>query len=576
MDRWVDFSVPRIDATYGTAALDAVSALVVVAEVSTGNVVHVNAMAQQVVGWPEEELLGHRWKELVDARDRQTVRAALTSPSGPTLGFETALATRQGGRRRVLWSVAFTGGTPMIDGHLVLTGIDVTLEDRTHGLFSHLIRGSTIPALVGTDTFGRITLYNSAAERIVGRPASAMLGRILPFDLFEPAEVEERAGRLGVPADLELLTRDLSKLDRRRSNLDLGALDRRRRPDDEGRYDEDGHDERRQPERRGERRGREDRGRTRGPQARDWTLIRNGGERFTASLVVVPMTGSDDQPIGYLGIAEDVTEQRRSRNLLVAGLEKEAEAVRRLRELDRAKSDFVATVSHELRTPITSILGYVELLLDATGDEQPEQRAMLETVRRNGDRLRALADNLVTLSSFEAGEFTMHCMHLDLCVLLRQAEEALRPLLAERRLVTSFRVPPYPVMVDGDGAHLERVVFNLLSNALKFTEDGGRIECNLSTDGVTVVMEVADTGIGVPAAEQGQLFTKFFRSSTAQKRAIQGSGMGLAVVAAIVQRHLGEISVDSAEGRGTSVKVSLPLLPGLPLLSAAAADGRAS
>jgi len=555
VDRRVEYSLPRSDASYFTSALDAVSALVVVAEVSTGQVVHVNAMAQQVVGWPEEELLGHRWKELVDAPDRETVRAALRTPAGSALGFETAIATRHGGRRRVLWSVAFTGETASIDGHVVLTGIDVSLEGHAQGLFSHLIRGSTMPALVGTDTCGRITLYNSAAERVLGRPASAMLGRIVPFDLFEPAEVEERAGRLGVPADLKLFTRDLSKLDRRRSNLDLGTLDRRRRRNDEGR-----NDQRRQDERRGERRGREDRRGGRAPQARDWTLIRNRAERFTASLVVLPMTGSDDQPVGYLGIAEDVTEQRRSRNLLVAGLEKEAEAVRRLQELDRAKSDFVATVSHELRTPITSILGYVELLLEATGDKETEQRDMLETVRRNGDRLRALADNLLTLSSFESGEFSMHRRHLDLCAVLRHAEDALRPLLAERRLVTSFRVPPHPVMVDGDGAHLERVVLNLLSNALKFTEDGGRIECSLWTDGVRAVMKVADTGIGVPATEQAQLFTKFFRSSTTQKRAIQGTGMGLAVVQAIVHRHLGEISVDSEEGRGTSVQVCLPVL----------------
>ncbi len=547
-------AVPRVDAAYLASALDAVSALVVVADISTGQVVHVNAMVRQVLGWREDELLGHRWKDLIEAEERQSVRAALTTPASRTVGFETAVATKDGGRRRVLWTAAFAGDAACSDHLLVLSGIDVSAEGGTHGLFSHLLRGAASPALLGTDTRGRVTFYNSAAERLLGRSTTTMLGRVVPLDLFEPAEIEERAGRLGVPADLELFTRDLSSLDRRRSNLDLGALDRRR-----GAGDRDGSDAPR--ERRGDRRASgTDRGGSRASRARDWTMIRGDGERFTASLVVVPMTGPGRELLGYLGIAEDVTEQRRSRNLLVAGLEKEAQAVRRLQELDRAKSDFVATVSHELRTPITSILGYVELLLDATEAEQTSQKRMLETVRRNGNRLRALADNLLTLSSFEAGEFAMERSDVDLRAVVTQAQEALHPLLVERRIATSFHVVEHPVRVDGDVAHLERVLFNLLSNALKFTEDGGHVDCTLSIEGDRGVLEVTDSGIGIPAAEQDQLFTKFFRSSAAQKRAIQGTGMGLAVVQAIVLRHGGEISVDSEEGRGTSVKVSLPLL----------------
>lgn len=564
-----DSAPPRRGSCCDTSVMDALSTLLVVADVVTGHVLHVNAMAQQVVGWPAEALLGRRWEDLMDPADRQTARAALATPSGPAFGFETSLNTRDGGRRRVLWAAALACDDALGARHLVLTGIDVSGQGPAHGVFSHLFRGSASPALVGTDTSGRITLYNTAAEEILGRPASSMVGRNLPSELFEPAEIAERAGRLGVPADLTLLTRDLSTLDRRATNLDLGALDRRRRRDDHDGYRKrrqdhrrDRPDERRQAEAQDDRRApdSDSRGR-RTAQVRDWTLIRGNGERFTASLVIVTMTGADGRPVGYLGIAEDVTEQRRSRDLLVAGLEKEAQAVRRLQELDHAKTDFVATVSHELRTPITSILGYVELLLDATGEDQPEQRDMLETVRRNGDRLRALADNLLTLSSFEAGEFAMVHRRLDLCSMVRQAEEALRPLLAERRLAVNFRVPAHPLMMEGDGPHLERVLFNLLGNALKFTDDGGRIDCNVSMDGDHAVIEVADTGIGVPASEQLHLFTKFFRSSAAQKRAIPGTGMGLAVVQAIVHRHSGEIRVDSEEGRGTSVEVRLPLLP---------------
>ncbi len=274
------------------------------------------------------------------------------------------------------------------------------------------------------------------------------------------------------------------------------------------------------------------------------------------------MEVADDagEVVGYLGVADDVSEQRRSRSLLIAGLEKEAESVRRLRELDRAKDDFVATVSHELRTPITSIMGYVELLLDTIGGFDTMQVDMLEAVQRNGDRLRTLADNLLTLSSFESGEFVLHATTVNLRDVVLRAEEALRPLIADRRLHTSFTVPSEPVWISGDAAHLERALFNLLGNALKFTEDGGSLSCELACEQDTAVLTVTDTGIGIPAAEQDQLFTSFFRSSTAQQRAIPGTGMGLAIVSAIVRQHDGEIEIESDERVGTTASVRLPCL----------------
>ncbi len=541
------------DSVVASAVLDAVPCLVAVIDLASDLVVHVNSTLASGLGRPADELRGTCWEALFEDDDRATVRGAITGSCGSALGVETSLVTRQGDRRRVLWSVAFAAFDPGDPAarHVVLTGIDVTPEPRTAGLFSQLMRTAAAPALLGTDLEGRITLYNAAAERMLGYPASAMIGRVLDQAIFDPSEFEERAQRLGVPADLRMLTGDLSKLDRRRSNLDLGSLDRRRR----------GNDQAGSGDRRGARQGSAaDRRSGRGSQARDWTLVRHGGERFTASLVVVQVTDASGEPIGYLGVAEDVTEQRRSRSLLVAGLEREAEAVRRLKELDRAKDDFVATVSHELRTPITSILGYVELLLDTHPDDIGlVHRDMLETVRRNGDRLRILADDLLTLSSFESDEFSLHVTQVDLGDLVRRVEEALRPLIADRRLDTTFEVPPHPVVISGDAAHLERVLFNLLSNALKFTEDGGTIGCVLRSEAERVVLEVSDTGIGIPAEEQEQLFTRFFRSSTAQERAIQGTGMGLAIVFSIVHRHGGDVRVVSEDRHGTTVSVELPL-----------------
>ena len=550
------------------SVLDAVSCLVVVVEMDTGRVVSINAAVQTLTGRSHSDLVGSTWEELFEEADRENMRAAVAGPGALALGFETSLRTKDGGHRLVLWSVSGFGKALASPSHVVMSGIDVTPEVHTSGLFSQLIRTAAAPALVGTDLHGRVILYNSAAEKMLGYPASAMVGRRLDRALFDPAEFEERAARLGVPADLSLLAGDLSKLDRRRSNLDLGALDRRRRgqraDDGGGASDrrgegERGSDRRGDVDRRAERRGDGERRSGHSPQARDWTLIRGCGDRFTASLVVVHVTDAAGKLTGYLGVAEDVTEQRRSRSLLIAGMEKEVEAVRRLQQLDRAKDDFVATVSHELRTPITSILGYVELLLETVSVHlEPAHLEMLEAVQRNGDRLRTIADNLLTLSSFESGEFTLHTTEVDLREVVKRVEEALRPLIADRRLDTTFDVPSRPVTISGDGAHLERVLFNLLSNALKFTEDGGSIACCLREDTDSAVLEVTDTGIGIPAEEQAQLFTRFFRSSTAQQRAIPGTGMGLAIVGSIVRRHGGDVRVVSDEGKGTAVCIHLP------------------
>ncbi len=258
-------------------------------------------------------------------------------------------------------------------------------------------------------------------------------------------------------------------------------------------------------------------------------------------------------------VEERTAELRRSRNLLVAGLEKEADAVRRLKELDRAKDDFVATVSHELRTPITSIKGYVELMLEAPPEHlSPAYADMLRTVQRNGDRLASLAENLLAVARLESGEIDLDLRPVDLGDVVGRIEDALRPVVDERNLEVRYSIPREPVLITGDMSYLERVVFNLMSNALKFTEDGGFICCSLTRDAEQAVLEVTDTGIGIPSAEQEHLFTRFFRSSTAKQQAIQGTGLGLAIASSIVGRHGGQIAVESEQGRGTRIRVVLP------------------
>jgi PAS domain S-box-containing protein len=294
-------------------------------------------------------------------------------------------------------------------------------------------------------------------------------------------------------------------------------------------------------------------------ERRLWQFRRPDGEERSVSMVVTAVPDERGGVAAYLCVAEDVTEREAMHASLLTALEHERSAVERLRELEQVKSDFVATVSHELRTPLTSMMGYVELLEDgAVGELTADQRAVANRVERNGRRLLLLVEDLLLLSQIETRQMSMNPVTADLRDTAAAAHDALGPLLATRHLDVVVRVPETPVMHQGDTDQLERMVLNLVGNAVKFTPDGGRVELVVSDRQDSVEVVVLDTGIGIPADEQDQLFTRFFRSSRATADAIQGTGLGLTIVQAIVALHGGEISVSSNEGIGTTVSVSLP------------------
>ncbi len=226
----------------------------------------------------------------------------------------------------------------------------------------------------------------------------------------------------------------------------------------------------------------------------------------------------------------------------------------------QAKSEFVATVSHELRTPMTSITGFIELLLDGEAGALTEvQKEFIEAIRRNSDRLTALANELLVLSSLESGAFAHEHEDVDLRRVVSAAQATLQPVYGTRLLEVTFAVPSTPVIVSGDQQSLESLVSNLVSNAVKFTGDGGWVRCTLEVDDDQARLEVTDNGLGIPEAEQRDLFTRFFRSTTAHEHAIQGSGLGLTIVDSIVKGHGGEISVRSEHMVGSTFTVHLPL-----------------
>jgi two-component system phosphate regulon sensor histidine kinase PhoR len=243
--------------------------------------------------------------------------------------------------------------------------------------------------------------------------------------------------------------------------------------------------------------------------------------------------------------------------------ETENHLVKELRAVDQVKSDFLATVSHELRTPLTSIAGYIEILRDQdAGPLTPSQDRMLDTVDRNTARLRHLIEDLLTLSKIESGAFKTMMQPVSLAGVVVADATALQPLAAAKGLTFAWLDPDHGLVVNGDPGQLDRLVTNLLSNAVKFTPEGGSVAISLECEGKAAVLRVTDTGIGIPENDQKELFTRFFRASNAVERSIPGTGLGLTIVRTIVANHHGELEVVSAEGKGTTVTVRIPLVAG--------------
>jgi signal transduction histidine kinase len=260
-----------------------------------------------------------------------------------------------------------------------------------------------------------------------------------------------------------------------------------------------------------------------------------GEHRLALSISSRPLTTADGTLDGGVMVSRDVTA--------------EIDAI-------RARDDLVASVSHELRTPLTSILGYLELALD---DEalDPATRRMLEVASANSDRLLALVADLLTAASEKDQQIVMSFSQCDLAEIVAQAIDAHRLTAAERGINIENAVAG-PVLLEADGFRLRQVVDNLLTNAIKYNIENGRVVVAVHARAGTVDLEVSDTGIGLSELEQSKLFDRYFRAEGVRQSSIHGSGLGLTISRDIVRRHGGDLAVSSSLGVGTRFTATIP------------------
>ncbi|GAA1439257.1 hypothetical protein GCM10009641_46540 [Mycobacterium cookii] len=222
----------------------------------------------------------------------------------------------------------------------------------------------------------------------------------------------------------------------------------------------------------------------------------------------------------------------------------------------RAKDDFVATVSHELRTPLTSALAYLELL-DDSGDVTAEGHQQVGAARRNMLRLSHLVADLLLAARVSAGSSVVDPYRLDVAAVLTEAVEAAGLDASGSGVRVEWHGPSSLVAV-ADGMRLRQVLDNLLANAIAYSRAGDLVRVTLSEDRGQVVLTVVDEGVGIDLLDVADVFTRFFRGANSRRLRVPGAGLGLHTVRTIVEAHAGEVSLDSAPGAGTTVRVALP------------------
>jgi signal transduction histidine kinase/ActR/RegA family two-component response regulator len=250
---------------------------------------------------------------------------------------------------------------------------------------------------------------------------------------------------------------------------------------------------------------------------------------------------------------------REANDKLAAALASEQRARRETEQASYVKDEFLMTVSHELRTPLTAIYGWSRLL--ATGQLRDEHKARaLATIERNARAQTRLIDDLLDVSRVITGKLRLDIRQVNLVDVVRGAVEAMRPALAAKGIVLEATLDPNEGLIAGDAERLQQVVWNLLSNATKFTPEGGRVHLRLQRSGSRLEMSVTDSGVGIAPEFLPYVFERFRQQDSGSRRRFGGLGLGLAIVRHLVELHGGSVSAESeGDGRGATFRVVLPV-----------------
>jgi signal transduction histidine kinase len=298
-----------------------------------------------------------------------------------------------------------------------------------------------------------------------------------------------------------------------------------------------------------------------GPARSVVRFVQTQGERPTAiEISAQPLTGQTGETVvSFL----DVTDRMRYRRDLERAVDMRTrellEVNEQLREANNTKQDFLAKMSHELRTPLNSIIGFTGVLLSGKAGEVTEEQAkQLNMVRRSGQSLLQLVNDVLDISVAAAGRLSRDSDEVDVCAFLESAIGTMRPAADDHEVSLSYRCAEDARTIETDEDKLGQIVRNLLSNAIKFTDPGGSVTVNAFADGDRVVVEVTDTGIGITEADLPRVFEAFEQIETPDRPKPPGTGLGLAICRDLALLLDGDVQARSVFGEGSTFSLSLP------------------
>jgi PAS domain S-box-containing protein len=280
---------------------------------------------------------------------------------------------------------------------------------------------------------------------------------------------------------------------------------------------------------------------------------RKDGTRFTARVVMTARRNSHGTPIGFLLISKDISDETRINKELV-------KANSDLLDANRHKTTFLANMSHELRTPLNAILGFSELLIDATGDRFPiaTRTRFLEQIYTSGKHLLALINDILDLSKVEAGQMELRLQMVSVAGIISQVCSTVEPLATQKQITIECDATP-AVEVMADEGKLKQMVLNLVSNAIKFTPEGGKVTVTAARVGDRLEITVADNGIGIAEQDLPRMFKEFQQLDSGVNRQQQGTGLGLALTRSFAVLHGGDVRVESTRGKGSRFTIDIPI-----------------
>jgi PAS domain S-box-containing protein len=278
--------------------------------------------------------------------------------------------------------------------------------------------------------------------------------------------------------------------------------------------------------------------------------VRKDGTRFWANVVITALRDEKGTLVGYAKVTRDLTERRRAEDARVLLAQAE--------QANRVKDEFLATISHELRTPLSSIVGWASLLSNRTND--PYLVRGIETILRNAQAQARIIEDVLDVARISSGKLGLDRRELDLAAIVRTTVEETRPAAEAKGLTLTLAGPTSEVSLVGDPTRLQQVLWNLLSNAMKFTPQGGSIHVSLEVRDGSARLCVTDSGVGIPPELLPHVFERFRQGDGSASRRTGGLGLGLAIVRHLVEAHRGEVEVTSpGKDQGSTFCVVLPL-----------------